>query len=486
MKRNKIIFLILIASILAASLFLRLYMLDWETYGYGEVEIKEAAESYAKGNFVDNFYIFDTPPLSKYLFAAAAISGTSETGLRIVPLIFGMLTILATFLFARKLYGFNVGILSSALTGFSILSIQLSRYAQLETMLSFFFVAIAYFLWELLHENKKYTFLFLGASIGLAFATKFTSFIFLIAVLACAVYSRDIKASIRPNFALNINNKILKTIILAAIIFLAAWPFGFARLHTEANISVDYGTEVRTQQVNADIPIMLLSFSRRVFTSVGDSVEGMLSVPVLNYFLLYIVKESLLLIPLIAAGIYFIIRKPLKPDAMILIFLATFFVLLSFQRTSISYRHVVPAVPFLSIVASRWVVHAKRQWVLIAAISAILFAQAWLAPPTYALYLKPLKDTLGIPDSEFRFNEGMKETIAYLKGNCSKTYASDYYRVLAEPYYDQIYSTPPAQCVVKGNINDRFDVDTYIRDNNCGLSKTISKNSVKLIEIYKC
>lgn|SRR3989338_2167618 len=478
-------FALLLAVVLIASVFLRINGLGWETYGYGEVEIKEAAESYASGNFVNNYYLFDTPPFGKYVFALASL-GNSEIALRIVSVIFGILTVLAVFLLGRKLYGFNAGILAASITGFSISHLQLSRYAQLETMLSFFFVAIAYFLWESFQEDRRYSYAFLGISIGLAMATKFTSIIFLAAFIIYTIYLRRIKISVRKSFSLFIDNKVVKAIIIAFILFLAVWPFGFAKLHTEANISVDYGTEIRSQQIEADIPVMLLSFARRIFTSVGDSSTGILGIPILNYFLLYMVKESLILIPLLAAGIYFIFRKPMKQDAMLLVFILTFFALLSFQRTSISYRHVVPVIPFLGILASRWILHVKKQWIFIGIIAAILFVQAWLAAPSYALYFNPLKEPLGISDSEFRFNEGMKETIEYLRENCDSTYASNYYRIMVEPYYNNIHSEPPGVCVIKGNVNDSFDVDSYIQTNNCTLVKTVNKESIKILDIYKC
>ena len=476
---------IAIALILLATFFLQVNNIDWETYGYAEIEIKEAAESYAKGNFINNYYLFDTPPFGKYIFAVASV-GASETALRMVSVIFGLLAVLATFFLGKKLYGNNAGLLAAAISGFSMIHIQFSRYAQLETTLSLFLILMVYFLWDTMHDGKRYAYIFLGVSIGLALATKFTSVIFLTAVIVYAIYTRHIRASIRPNFSLIINNKILKAIIISAVAFLAVWPFGFVRLHAEANISVDYGNEVRDQQVSADIPIILLSFSRRIFASAGAPTEGTLSVPVLNYFLLYIVKESILIIPLIAAGIYFMLKRPLKPDKMILIFLATFFILVSAQQTYVSYRHLVPAIPLLSIAASRWVVCIKKQRILIGAIAAVLFIQAWLAGPSYALHFNPLKEPFGIPDSELRFNEGMREAIGYIKENCTSTYASDYYRVMAEPYYEKIHSSPPGDCVIKGNANDMFDADSYIQKNNCALAKAVSKNDISLIEIYRC
>ncbi len=476
-----------ILIILATGLFLRLNDLGWETYGYGEVEKRDVIVSYFNGNFVNNFYLFDNPFLGKYFFyLSAVVFGLTEIGLRSISIIFGMLTVFVVFIFTRKLYDTKTSMLSTSIVAFSILQIQFSRYAEWEIWLSFFFVLIAYLLWETTHENKRRAPWLLGLVLGIAFSIKFVSIIFLVAVIIYAIYIRHIKISIKPNFSISINNWILKSIIIAILVFLAAWPFGFARLHTETNVSVDYGNAVRSQTVEADIPIMLLSFSRRVFTSVGDSAEGVLAVPVFNYALLFIIKESLLMIPLLAAGLFFMFRKPMKGDALVLIFLLTFLVLLSFQRSSISYRHIVPVVPFFAVIASRWITHVKRQWLFISALSIVLFGYALLAGPSYALSFNPIKEAAGIPDSEFRFSEGMKETIGYLRENCDRTYASHFYRIMTEPYYESIHSEPPGDCVIKGNVNDRFDVDSYIAAENCTLARTISKDSIKLVEIYSC
>lgn len=489
MKTEKILAITALILILAGAVFLRANELDWETYGFGEIEKKDAVEA-NRISFV-NYYLFDNPVFGEILFLLPLLfTSASEIAFRSVAFVFGILTVISVFILSRKLYGIKTALLASPITAFSILQIQFSRYAEWEIVLGFIFIWIAYFLLDAAN-GKKRSFAFLGAAIGIALSVKFTSIIIIASILAYAIYKRHIKASIKPNFRLEIDNWLLKSLIVAVVVFVLLWtPFGgFARLHTEVNISVDYGNEVRSQQIEADIPVILLSFTRRIFTSVGDSTTGILSVPILNYILLYITHESLLMLPLLAAGIYFMIKKPAKPDVLILIFIITFFVLLSFQRTSISYRHVVPIVPFIAIAASRWIAHVKRQHFFIGIVAILLFIQAWIAAPSYALYFNPLKEPFGVPDSEMRYNEGMKEAIEFLEAGCASTYASHYYRIMAEPYYQKIYSTPPASedvCVVKGSVNDKFDVDPYIKNNNCTLAKTVNKKNVKLIEIYKC
>ncbi len=480
--------LMAIILIVIAAFFVRFNNISWETYGYGEIELKQAADEYIKGNFVNNFYIFDTPPLAKYMFAASIlILGNTEFALRIIPLLFGIFAVFAAFFAVRKMYNERVALLTSIITAFSILQIEFSRYAQLETILTFFYILIVYFLWEAVHDNRKYTFVFLGVSLGLALAVKFTSVIVLVAALIYILYTKQIKFSIKPNFSMNIKNWLLKALVIMLVVFLVSWPFGFSTLHTEANISVNYGGEIREQHIEANVPIVLLSFSRRIFSSVDSAISHPLSmnIPVLNYFFLYIVKESLLLIVLVAIGVYFVAKKPLKEDKLIIIFILTFLALLSFQRTVISYRHITPLVPFFAILASRWVDKLKdpKRMITIAVIAVILFWYAAFSGPSYALSYNPLKNALGIYDSEFRFSEGMRDTIDYVAQNCSSVFTSDYYKFVMEPYYDKFSLT--ASCAVKG-VSGTEVVNNYIQLHACTLSKTITKNSLDLIEIYSC
>jgi len=498
-KRNGIFMdkkftLIIFTVVIFSGFFLRFYNLSWETYGYGEVEIKQAADEYVKGNFVNNYYIFDTPPLGKYMFAMSiAIFWDSEFSMRIVPLIFGMLTIISVFYVTQKVYDIKISILATVITAFSILQIQFSRYAQLETMLSFFYVLTFYFLWKVVNNRGKYSSYLLGITLGLSVAIKFTSVIIVFAVILYAIYSKHIKFSRKSEFFLSIKSWILKALFISIVVLLVSWPFGFFSLHTTAEISVDYGNITRVQNVDTNIPIILLSFGRRVFSSVGSDVAYplVMKIPVANYLVLYLTKEILLTLIFFILGLYFMLKYPLKQDKIVFIFVLTFLILLSFQRTNISYRHIVPMVPFFSIIASRWITkvkNLKHTAIIILVISVILFSYAAFSGPSYALSYNQLKNTLGISDSEARFSEGMSETIKYIQENCTGVYAGDYYRFMVEPYYKNVSSSSDfsADCAIKGNIKEKDEVKGYIENKNCTIAKTITKNSIELIKIYSC
>jgi hypothetical protein len=90
-----------------------------------------------------NIYLRGAPFLYSEA-AAAAIGGSGEAMLRLPAAIFGTLTILATFLFARRLLGVRVALTAALFVTFSLWELELSRYARMYTLLQLAFVAGAY------------------------------------------------------------------------------------------------------------------------------------------------------------------------------------------------------------------------------------------------------------------------------------------------------------------------------------------------------
>ena len=72
-----------ILLILLLAAYLRLANLDWMIFTTDEIAQVKAVQEYLKGNFLHNFYVFDQPPLMRYIFTASfALFGFSETFFR--------------------------------------------------------------------------------------------------------------------------------------------------------------------------------------------------------------------------------------------------------------------------------------------------------------------------------------------------------------------------------------------------------------------
>ncbi len=104
--------------------------------------------------------------------------------IRVIPLFYGMITLLLVFLFAKKVYGREVGFLAVAITGLSFYHIHASLSAELDGSLLTMLLTASIYLYYLfvLNGRKKYLF---GAGLvfGLALWTKYTALIALPIIL---------------------------------------------------------------------------------------------------------------------------------------------------------------------------------------------------------------------------------------------------------------------------------------------------------------
>jgi len=119
----------------------------------------------------------------------------------------------------------------------------------------------------------------------------------------------------------------------------------------------------------------------------------------------------------------------------------------------------------------------------------ILFAEAFIASPSYALHNSPVDSVLRLPESEGRFNEGVRDMVNSVE-SCSSVLAGGFYVFTINNYLperaSEVQESP--ECVVKG-IEDGMSnerAEAYLASHNCTLKDTITKNGKDLIEIYSC
>ncbi|OGF62290.1 hypothetical protein A2926_04345 [Candidatus Giovannonibacteria bacterium RIFCSPLOWO2_01_FULL_44_40] len=151
----------------------------------------------------------DHPPL---IFLIQHLSfklfGDSLFAARLPSAIFGILSILLVYLIALRITNLNklripnsFALIAAALFSISFAAVGVSRLAMMESVLFFFILLNIYFFLRFL-EDKKYWFFF-GASLGLAFLTKYTAIflipaylIFLLAAKSPLLKSKYLYASI--------------------------------------------------------------------------------------------------------------------------------------------------------------------------------------------------------------------------------------------------------------------------------------------------
>jgi 4-amino-4-deoxy-L-arabinose transferase-like glycosyltransferase len=473
--------------IIFAGALLRIYLLDWENLGYGEVETLQAVQEYAKGNFVNNFYIFDVPPFEKYLFTLSYLTiGNIEVALRLVALLFGVLSIFAVYKLAEMLYDRKTALLAATITAFSILHLQFSRYAQFETALGFFYLLTLFFLWKVVRKNDKRAYIFLGVSMGLGMLTKYNMLFAIVTVVVYALMRKSISVRIRKRFSLEIDNSIIKAFAVAVIVFFLLWPFAFTPMKT--NIKID----VQGRGIDADVglPMFLLSIGKRftnTFVHGPSAVAFPFNVPIIDYFSLFLVKESLLFVALFFAGLYALYRMRKEADRFIFTAAAIFFLLLSLQTVNYTYRNLAVAAPILAIVAASSLRLIKKEQFknyAIAVVGLVFLANAALGSPSYALYYNQLNSIINVPESEGRFSEGLRELNTVLGENCKTFYGDPFYIFMLQPYSNNTDKVSP-ECFIFNDFSDN-KTKAYVQQNNCSLLKTITKQNVNLLYVYRC
>ncbi|MFC2143111.1 ArnT family glycosyltransferase [Candidatus Aenigmatarchaeota archaeon] len=502
MFKNKTIF-ILFLIVLFCGIFIRSYDLGWEPLGFGEVEVYQSAEEFLKGNFTKNFYIFAETPLMKYIFTLFMFlfSPPVEIALRLVSVLFGALSIILVFFFTKKIYNDEwLALIASTITAFSIIHIELSRYIQIETALSFFYLAVFYIFWNFIHNRNNKNAVLLGIIVGLGVLIK-TAFInAIITVLIIALLYKIISFKIKPNFSISIDNKLIKAAILAVIVFFIVWPLSLFPLSMNAIINIE-GT---TNEINADVPTFLLVFGYRL-TNVGGAVTDnfFLNIPIIGHFFFFLVKESFFFIALFFIGIYSIIKRFVRgSDSYIITIISIFFILMWLQHFRYTYRYIAIIIPFLSIIAARSI-HGIKPFItnkiksiekhfnilFLIIIILVMLITSIIASPNYALYYNEARGLFDIPDSEGVFGEGMKNVIENIE-NCNSVLTENYYVFMIEPYYPGLSSIDDenADCVVKGLTMDvkNIIVNNHIEENTCNLKTTITKKGTDLFEIYEC
>lgn len=98
---------------------------------------------------------------------------------RVLSAAFDLGTLLFVFLLGRKLFSTTIGLFASFFYATSVLSIQLSHFYAVDTLLTFFITGTLYFLLKLYEKPSLRTALSIGLLFGLALATKISATVLL-------------------------------------------------------------------------------------------------------------------------------------------------------------------------------------------------------------------------------------------------------------------------------------------------------------------
>ena len=167
---QRIILAVLISITFAYSFFNFFFNLEAESFYYDEVVYSVSGLEYLQGDFTRNW---EHPFLGKYLMGLSLhLLGRSDFSARLPSALFGFLTGVVIYLFAREVTNPWCGLVAVCLWSTSPIVLWVSRRAILDAPFVFFFTLSWYLFWRFFQTKSTGHALLGGITLGLAVATK--------------------------------------------------------------------------------------------------------------------------------------------------------------------------------------------------------------------------------------------------------------------------------------------------------------------------
>lgn len=165
---------ILVIIIVGLAFFLRFWDLGWNGFNGDEsIYSGQAASMLGKQEFLKDFAVFRAHPilLQSLVSIVFALFGIHDTVARLVPIIFGTLTVFVTYLVAKALFDNKIGLVSSLVLALLPFHIVFSRQVLVDIPLSFFLMLFLFFIIKYKTADNIYSY-WTGVSSGLCFISK--------------------------------------------------------------------------------------------------------------------------------------------------------------------------------------------------------------------------------------------------------------------------------------------------------------------------
>lgn len=166
---------LLLVFIMGLAFFVRIWDIGWNGFNGDEsIYSGQAASLLGNEEFTKNFAVFRAHPLLLQTFVsiAFALFGIQDTTARIVPVIFGTLTVFITYLVGRQLFNKKIGLISSLVLALMPFHIVFSRQVLVDVPLSFFVMLFLYFMTRYRENGTSFHCYLTGVSCGLCFISK--------------------------------------------------------------------------------------------------------------------------------------------------------------------------------------------------------------------------------------------------------------------------------------------------------------------------
>jgi len=211
----RIILAVLILITFAYSFLNFFFNLEAESFYYDEVVYSVSGLEYLQGDFTRNW---EHPFLGKYLMGLSLrLFGKSDFSARLPSALFGFLTGLVIYVFAKEVTNPWCGLAAVCVWSTSPIVLWVSRRAILDAPFVFFFTLSWYLFWRFFQTKSTGHALLGGIMFGLAVATKLVGVILVPIPFLCLMFPdiRD-RGGLRPA----VSRKLVLALSIALLIFL--------------------------------------------------------------------------------------------------------------------------------------------------------------------------------------------------------------------------------------------------------------------------
>ncbi|MEA2065151.1 MAG: glycosyltransferase family 39 protein [Patescibacteria group bacterium] len=347
---------------------------------------------FIKENFANmmNMIINDVHPPLYYIFVKffAFFFNYSVFGIRLYSAIFGVLGVLAVYLFTKEFFNKKSAIYASLITAISPFAIQYSQEARMYSMFGFLIIIATYFFTKGVKTHKTKYYIFWGVFLGIASLTHYMGIIFFPIYLLIAILqklSKDKKLSIK--FLISFKQLIIGYAI-ASIIFLP-W------------IKIFYGHLKNSQGGLSWIkPANFSDIFTNITIFIFGSKLGALGMPQLNEFYWISEFSIILLITVLFSSIitWLIIKINEKNKIFTLLILSFGFISIIYFLSLIGKqyfvsRYFLPSAYFLFIIIGFWLSKIKFRFAVIFLALYVIFLNL-IIPLEYSAGWNKLKNNI--------------------------------------------------------------------------------------------
>lgn len=215
-----------IIALTVVGLILRLYHLDFNCI-WGDELYTLMFSSTSLMNIWSSFMTDCHPPMFYWIEHFILLIGQDENFLRIIPALFGTLSIPAIYFAFREVFNENISFVSAILLTVSPFHIYYSQEARMYTMWLFLFLLSLYYFFKFVENPSKIGALKFGIISGVAFWVHFyAGLFFTLLILYAIIKNKDKVSDILEHISYSIIGfiVIISPLLVSISTILTAWP----------------------------------------------------------------------------------------------------------------------------------------------------------------------------------------------------------------------------------------------------------------------